>query len=584
MKTICFTLGLLLTFTLCAQRTLQPWGTWGLGKLNNPTKDFNLYAPFNIEGFTLSINWSDLEPTKGQYNWAYLDSRIEAVKAQNMFIGLLILYGPNCPVWIYEKTPQVFTTGGNNDGPYPYYFHNYYKKNYYNIVNQIAQHIAAYPKETKSFIAWWQITEGSTGDPEPYKGTPIDSAYVIPKDKWVQFRKDAWDSVWKYSNEAGRTYKILFNPGNDAEDLDYIEARYPAQMNKDGHLSHRYGFNGEAAYFFRQLDDVNNFFANHRTRGEVQQVWGYDWWIEAPLQNAFALICSALAGTLGIFNMPGGWINQTGIDTRPTDFFNKYADYRRGAQTNKGFCALRDVIDFADTNRFKISIYGPVVDPAARKRVEKKWKEIEDGTDSLSYQYWQKIQLVARNLNPARVNMLVQEYAANGAEYNPDNANNADCLHNDFGVVMAKNYSKHLFQLRINETSIGRYRIGPDTGLYGRYCREFKIVNEQAAMWFKAHDSLYSGATNHVQITVVYFDGGNGKWSVSNGSKEIKMHNTNTKQWLTQVFDFPAFVARGYLDGTADFAINYITGANTKFTLIEFINLDKTIANNITLH
>lgn len=575
-KTTMLTAALLFSACLAfSQRSIPVWGTWGNGPVKKQ-KDIDIYAPYKIKGYNLYILWSDIEPHEKKYNWSSLDSAVKLLIDNDLWIGILVQFGQNCPDWIFKKVPGVITEGGNDPGPYPYYMDTVYKLAYYNILKQIANHINSYDAKTRSFITYWQIAEGSTGDTGPYKGVPVDPQYEISNQDWAAFRYAAWDSVAAYT--TGRKYKLLFNGGNDGEYIDYIEEHFPTDMNKDGNLSHNYSFDGELAYFSRQIPHIHDILFNYRSRGEAQGFWNNSWWQQAPLKQSFTMICSAISGGLDMFNIPGGWINQNTSDPRPTDFFNQYGGRRTATSVASGFIALRDVIDFADSARFPPGQYGPVIDPLQLDNYKKAIEQINQSEAGDTYKYWLKTVVMAKYINPSRVNALITEFKSQGAMYNTD----GDEYHNDFGVLMTRNYVKFITQLDANETSAGRYRIGADTALYGRYARAFKITNGDGAMSFRLNDDLFNvgGPKFKIQITVTYFDSGNSKWAIVAGKGneyKVKISNAGTNQWKRITVQFNDFVLRSLQNGKADIALQYIAGDNVAFALIELVNLDKEI-------
>ena len=78
---------------------------------------------------------------------------------------------------------------------------------------------------------YWQICEGSTGDEQPYKGTPVDSAYEIDYYTWQDFRHQCWDSASTYAGK-NRYFRFLFNSGNNSQDLQYVESKFPEDFQK----------------------------------------------------------------------------------------------------------------------------------------------------------------------------------------------------------------------------------------------------------------------------------------------------------------------------------------------------------------
>ncbi len=540
---------------------INPWGTWGIGFIKN-ANSLNVYQPYHIEGYQIYYNWSDLEPTKDNFNWAPLDNQMKIVADDNIWVAVQIMVGPNCPDWIYNTVPKVFTAGGNDDGPYPYYLDPDYINRYYNLLKQAANHFKNLTGNIKTHFMYWQITEGSTGDEDPYKGTPTNPKYDIDYYTWEDFRHTAWHNVETYA--GSRYYRFLFNSGNFAQDLEYVDDQYPGDMHKDGLLSHQYSFDGEALYYLRQYLEFNKTGFDNRTRGEVQDIFNNDWWKLAPVKQAFSLACSAASGGLDMMNITPGYINSVFNDTRPTEFYKRYAGLRKPQAANRGFIALRDVPDFIDSFRFPESQYGPVIDPTKQAAFDKKVNNIENNPkDSASRKYWLVMKAYAQFLNPARQNKIVNEFKPAGALFS-----NTDLYHDDFGINMTKNFLKFIRQWYPDSSSIGAWRIGPDSSIYGRYARLFKLKNNKGAMYFRFDDSLVDKG-DQLQVTVTYYDTGNGQWSINCSNTNLKITNTHTRQWLQKTMNIGSFTPRTLFQGKADLGLRYVSGTNTPFALIE---------------
>ena len=431
---------------------------------------------------------------------------------------------------------------------------------------------------------YWQISEGSTGDEDPYKGTPTEPQYDIDYNTWRDFKHECWDSA-NAARSPDAWYRFLFNSGNFAQEVQYVDAKFPRDMHKNGMLSHWYSFDGEILYYLRQYRQLLRLPYSDRTRGEVQDNFVEDWWKLAPVKQNFTLACSALSGGLDMMDIGGGYID-AGQDTRPTDFFRNYAGLRYAAGANKGFIALRDVPDFADTVRFPTEGYGAVIAPGSEKAFNNRIKNIEENPyDSSMFKYWQKMKAIVKYLNPVRINNIVSEFEPAGAMYTTTD----DDYHNDFGTNMTKNYAKFIRQLDANNTSIGGWRIGPDTSMYGRYARLFKIEQNKGEMYFVFNDRLVEPGET-VKMTVTYYDTSNGQWSINGSNKRVLVKNKNTNRWIQKTISVTNFVGGTLMNGEADFSLRYESGSNTPFALIEVVITPaakepqtKAIAENINL-
>ena len=546
------------------QNFTNPWGTWGVGNISTKLNLFVFEKVFHIEGYHLYYNWSDLEAEKNTFVWEGLDEKLQLLADADIWIGVQIMVGQNSPSWIYDKVPEVVTTGGGDPGPYPYYLDSDYQKRYFNLLKKVATHLNNLPQHLKEHLMYWQICEGSTGDEQPYKGTPVDSAYEIDYYTWQGFRHQCWDSASTYAGK-NRYFRFLFNSGNNSQDLQYVESKFPEDFQKSGWLSHQYSFNGELLYYSRQIRRLESTFYGYRTRGEIQGVYNYPWWKMASVKQSFTLACSALAGGLDMLNVGAAYIDAT-QDTRPTDFFKKYAGLRNASGANRGFIALRDVPDFMDTSRFPVQQYGPVINPLSQKAFDSRIKQIQGNEkDSATLKYWKTIEAIEKYLNPVRRDVIIDEFTPAGAMYNDD----GDGYHNDFGINMTKNFARFIRQVSPDNTSIGAWRIGADSSMYGRYARLCKLdANNNGEMFFRLNDSLLADNKN-VTLTITYYNIDTGKWAVRGSGTTFNFKNKYKNDWMQKTVTFTGFKGRQLLNGDADFSIKYKGGVNTPFALIE---------------
>src|SRR5438128_1589698 len=78
-------------------RADAPVGIYALGSArDNPlsTKDERLAGIRNydfVSGFTLRVNWNDLEPTPGQYNFGVIDSAIQTLAPLGQGLSLELM-------------------------------------------------------------------------------------------------------------------------------------------------------------------------------------------------------------------------------------------------------------------------------------------------------------------------------------------------------------------------------------------------------------------------------------------------------------------------------------------------------------
>jgi len=571
-------------FLFTSLATSQPqkglFGVWGYGTLNN-ADDLNLFTGYNIIGYDMSISWKSIEPAKDNYDFTVFDSKINTLVKAGKYIGIRILISPfnqNTPGWISSKlgvpliSMQKVNTNFQKDDTYPYYLDPRFIQQYFEILEQVANHLNTYPNSTKEKILYWMCCEGTTGDPGPYHGTPANPGYNIDDTTWERFRREAWQKFALYNQKNSSFLHLMFNAGNDGKEQAYISSHYPGAWDKGGILSHKITFTGEQSYFNRQNKFKTSPYLESRLRGEAQQFWEFDSWKEAPLKQSFILISSALAGGLDMFDITAGWIKQNTADPRPTNFFNKYGDERNPVDATKAFIVLRDVIDYADIIRFPPGTFGELIDadPLQVKKYTRRTRIINSADISDSYKDWLTWQTTDKFLNPVRKTKI--QLANSGAQHSESDPQ--DSYHDDYIVGGVKNYELFISQINPDETSEGRYRIGGDTAMYGRFARAFKIINGQGIMNFRLDNDFASNIKGvDIKVAVTYFDSEEGEWSLNcpNGSpaNEVTITNGTSNKWKTKEMIFKNVSFTNHTKNEADLNLRYIKGANTIFQMIE---------------
>ena len=58
-----------------------------------------------VDGVDVVLGWSDIEPAKGQYQWATLDTWVGLAAADGKKIGLVIPAGNRTPSWLFDPAP-----------------------------------------------------------------------------------------------------------------------------------------------------------------------------------------------------------------------------------------------------------------------------------------------------------------------------------------------------------------------------------------------------------------------------------------------------------------------------------------------
>jgi Beta-galactosidase len=85
-----------------------PRGVFSLGKGNHPADPGVLTDSF-VDGISIRQSWSELERSRGVYDWSFLDSEIaRASKAGKMVLLRILSAGPSVPHWVYGQRVQTF--------------------------------------------------------------------------------------------------------------------------------------------------------------------------------------------------------------------------------------------------------------------------------------------------------------------------------------------------------------------------------------------------------------------------------------------------------------------------------------------
>jgi Beta-galactosidase len=89
-------------------RAQIPQGVFSIANLGLPPQDEVLNNP-NVDGVTVRLNWADLEPTEGQYDFTYLDTTLASVNAVGKKALLRVMTQGAKPAWV---TTAIQNAGG----------------------------------------------------------------------------------------------------------------------------------------------------------------------------------------------------------------------------------------------------------------------------------------------------------------------------------------------------------------------------------------------------------------------------------------------------------------------------------------
>jgi len=514
---------------------ISSWAGWKPGQISQAE------CP-ELRSVPLILKWDSLEPASGRYAFAEeLGRPLQAAQEGGLYITLMIWVGPAAPEWIYQNgVPRVITNrnvnalGQKTDGQkeYPYYLHPEYKKRFMGLIDAFGKYVSALPPALRARIVFVQCAEGSTGDGQPYKGKPLDQKYAISDEVWNDFRLEAW----KRYRDAVPGIPILVNSdANGGLETQWLLENMDVIALKQGMFSHGFQVsdNGERLAKFQALEAA----AKQRgklvlTRGEMDGELFEMGWSKRNIPQA--LYWSGIFAThcgLDIWNVPYQALKDR-ANWPAGAFFNKYAGHKDPATAPAAFCALRDGLDASDFNRFPAAEFGGK--PGQKKEVD-------------------------------RYLRITKAYASYGALMaDPEKAIGGGMINrkssgpNDVGWdILSGNYSRFLTQIEPGSGDVGRWNI--DESIYGRFGRAFEHQSGKKQLRFQLDPRF---AAKQVKVSVTYLDQGTGSWSIGIPGKEgaTRIQNTNSRDWRTEVVS---------LSGVTELVLNYETGDNTLFHLIE---------------
>lgn len=514
---------------------ISSWAGWKPGQISQAE------CP-ELRSVPLILKWDSLEPASGRYAFAEeLGRPLQAAQEGGLYITLMIWVGPAAPEWIYQHgVPRVITNRNVNalgqktdrQKEYPYYLHPEYKKRFMGLIDAFGKYVSALPPALRARIVFVQCAEGSTGDGQPYKGKPLDQKYAISDEVWNDFRLEAW----KRYRDAVPGIPILVNSdANGGLETQWLLENMDVIALKQGMFSHGFQVsdNGERLAKFQALEAA----AKQRgkpvlTRGEMDGELFEMGWSKRNIPQA--LYWSGIFAThcrLDIWNVPYQALKDR-ANWPAGAFFNKYAGHKDPATAPAAFCALRDGLDASDFNRFPAAEFGGK--PGQKKEVD-------------------------------RYLRITKAYASYGALMaDPEKAIGGGMINrkssgpNDVGWdILSGNYSRFLTQIEPGSGDVGRWNI--DESIYGRFGRAFEHQSGKKQLRFQLDPRF---AAKQVKVSVTYLDRGTGSWSIGIPGKEgaTRIQNTNSRDWRTQVVS---------LSGVTELVLNYETGDNTLFHLIE---------------
>jgi len=309
------------------------------GQMNAVTDAVNL-ARFRFK-------WSQVEAVPGVYDFDFCFNQIKIAVDAGKKVWLQFLIGGNTkpskyisPSWLFSapyNVPEVYTTTSGENLFYPYYFNATFETRHRAFLDKVFEWIAAMPSQYRDAIVLFLSSEGKTGDPGPYNGTPTNPIYVISNDDWNTHKYDLWDyqkSRIAFHGLTGLTFMI--NPGNDGENLQKGLDDYAPVSFKAGDNSHNFDFSGSKNLGQRYAafrDPALGGDYEYITGGEFENTDELFYYTNNPKGYLLPFIGFNLAAGTSIINIaPNALIT----DRFAYDLFNEFAQYRNISESERG--------------------------------------------------------------------------------------------------------------------------------------------------------------------------------------------------------------------------------------------------------
>jgi len=560
----------------------EPYGTSGYANINDLVTVNEMTSFCNSWHFL--FRWEDLETSPDVWDYTDFDADIATVVNAGLKVSFMVFTGDYAPSWLYSapySVPLVQTTTAN----YPYYFNpstfdssgTYaYKTRWYNMLDQVRAHVATLQEYQDGNLLFWQSAEGKTGDEPPYGGTIVDVTIngvsvadptlydidLIPD--WNDWKHDAWATQVADIAADIPLIKLMINPANNGQNWLYKETTYPTNVYiKSGDFSHNYSFPGESYYadFVQGQNELGMM-----VRGEIDTPpLGDAWWDAQPNQNTMALCACALNAGMNFFNVATSayLVNATANDAY--DFYTEFARVNSVAQTT-GFIYFRDVLDFADTDRFPTGTYGSVINPADQATYDALVAIVNaDPVKPAAVKLYNITFLTIRYYNPTRITNIQADFPT--ALFDVVENRDGDQYSNDFGCdTWPGSWSSGITIYDQYNTTIPRWRYAADPYFIGRY--GLMPDTEMFMTVDFATNQRYAAV-----LKVTYYDGAVGVADVNywNGTTKVAagtITTGNSSEIMTVTYNISSFYGGGNLANSTDISLENISGNSIIFGLL----------------
>lgn len=530
-----------------------------------------------LAGEASKPKWSRIESTQGVFDFSEFGDALTRALDGNYYYYCEFWTGSHTPRWIYARGVPLVTTDNRN---FPYYLDANYQAYLSTFFDKMAEYLSLLPANKLERLAFIQPGFGSTGDRQLYKGTPDDPKYVIDSNAYLGYMQNMTTALHKAFDTYPETrdIKFLWNigdyDGSDPSELDgvpdskrgellygkWVRDNYDAQFRKQqftpaiGYMAvnekdqdteqrpHFYGvgsplrWSGNAEFIRGEHNDAK---WARTPMAKLAKKWHFYW-----------TAISSVDRGIDAWETKWAWLS-SGDYTEAYEFSYRYSYYKKAATSPYAFVALRDVLDYSDTDRFPEATYG-----------------------------------AATRSNTTRINTILSEYSSYGAANGDTRAvvkygtsayllrSTAlnDCVWN----VIDRNYRRHISQYNPNGTSVGLWRVGSTSEPYGRFARSFENSSGKNAMYFTFDNDFFDRPAGEVTIKVIYKDQPAGStWELKydagagNFKKAYTVVNTGDNTWKTKTITVTDAVMAGNGPNGCDFALCNSDGLDDVFHMIE---------------
>jgi hypothetical protein len=177
---------------------------------NEPLDPKPFLSPY-VSGVAMQIHWSDIEPVRGQPNWARLDHFFAAAQASRKFVHLYVFPGFWSPAWALEgaETDLFAVQYGPGKGEIltlPMPWDPVYLGNWFTFVKQLSERYGDRPEFPMVGAAGPTSVTVEVTEPDNLKATP---KLPSPIDTWIKhgYTSTKYIHAWQ---KAFNTYGMLF--------------------------------------------------------------------------------------------------------------------------------------------------------------------------------------------------------------------------------------------------------------------------------------------------------------------------------------------------------------------------------------